>query len=78
MPSDVESLVSVGGLSILAEGGAAVVVGLIAGAETERGESNEGLRGGNGGALGVLEGGPSKVIRGELSCGDRLDVWSGE
>jgi hypothetical protein len=86
MPSDFESLVSVGGgdwpvrggLSILADGDATVVVGLPAGAETGRGESNEGLRGGNGGALEVLEGRPSKVIRGELSCGGRLDVWSGE
>jgi hypothetical protein len=59
-----------GGLSTLADGDAAVVVGLTTGAETERGESKEGPRGGNGGTLEVLEvleGGPSKVIRGVLS-----------
>jgi hypothetical protein len=63
---------------MLADGDAAVIVGLTKGAETDRGELNEGLRGGNGGALAVLGGEPSKLIRGVLSCGSRLAVWSGE
>ena len=86
MPSAAESLVSVGrwewlvsgGLSTLADGDAPVTVELAMGAETERGELNEGLRGGKGGPLGTLGGDPSRQIRGAPSCGRSLVVWSGE
>jgi len=55
-----------------------VVVGEVAGAETERGELNDSLRGGKGGTLAKFGGGPSKLIRGALSCDSGLIVWSGE
>lgn len=55
-----------GGMSMLLDGD---VVGLAAGAETERGEFKESFRGGNGGALTNFGGDPSKLMRGALSCG---------
>jgi hypothetical protein len=55
-----------------------LVVGEVAGAETERGELNDSLRGGKGGALEKFGGGPSKLIKGVLSCDSGLIVWRGE
>ena len=54
-----------------------LVVGDVAGAETERGELNDSLRGGKGGTLAKFEGGPSKLIKGALSC-DSVTSASGE
>ena len=48
--------------------GMVLVVGEVGGAETERGKLNDSLRGG--------EGGPSKMVRGALSCNSGLIVWS--
>jgi len=55
-----------GGISMLLVGD---VVGLAAGAETERGEFNNNFRGGKGGAPTNFGGDPSKLMRGALSCG---------
>jgi hypothetical protein len=55
-----------GGISMLLD---VDVVGLAAGAETERGELNDSFRGGKGGALTNFGGDPSKLMRGALSCG---------
>lgn len=55
-----------------------LVVGEVAGAETERGELNDSLRGGKGGALEKFGGGPSKLIKGAVSCDSGLIVWRGE
>jgi len=55
-----------------------LVVGDVAGAETERGELNDSLRGGKGGTVAKFGGGASKLIRGALSCDSGLIVWSGE
>ena len=55
-----------------------LVIGEVAGAETERGELNDSLRGGKGGTLAKFEGGPSKLIKGALSCDSGLIVWRGE
>ena len=61
-----------GGMSMLLDGD---VVGLAAGAETERGEFNDSFRGGKGGALTNFFGGdPSKLMRGALSCGRGVGV----
>jgi hypothetical protein len=66
----------------LNDGDAAGRVGDVAGAETERGALNDSFRGGRGGTLvddmlwGV--GGPSKLIRGAVSCGSGLIAWRGE
>jgi hypothetical protein len=54
------------------------VVGLAAGAETERGEFNDNFRGGKGGALTNFGGDPSKQMRGALSCGRGVAAGSGE
>ena len=53
-------------------------VGLAAGAETERGELNDNFRGGKGGPLTRFGGGPSKLMRGALSCGRGVAVGNGE
>ena len=54
-----------------------LVVGDVAGAEMDWGELNDSLRGGKGGTLGKFEGGPSKLIKGALSC-DSATSASGE
>jgi hypothetical protein len=61
-------------------GGGAGSVGDAAGAETDRGALNDSFRGGRGGTLDRLAGvgGPSKLIRGAVSCGSGLMVWRGE
>ena len=64
-----------GGISMLLDGD---VVGLAAGAETERGEFNDSFRGGKGGALTNFGGDPSKLMRGALSCGRGVAACSGE
>ena len=56
-------------MSILVDGDVDMGVGLVAGAETERRELYEGWRGGNGGALEIFGGEPSKLIRGAGSNG---------
>ena len=53
---------------MLADGGV-VRVGLVAGAETERRELYDDLRGGNGGTLESFGGELSKLIRGAFSNG---------
>jgi hypothetical protein len=67
-----------GGISILLDWDVVLVVGLAAGAETERGELNDNFRGGKGGAPTNFGGDPSKLIRGALSCGRGVAVGSGE
>jgi hypothetical protein len=64
-----------GGISMLFDGD---VVGLAAGAETERGEFNDSFRGGKGGAVTNFGGDPSKLMRGALSCGRGVAAGSGE
>ena len=64
-----------GGISMLFDGD---VVGLAAGAETERGELNVNFRGGKGGAVANFWGDPSKWMRGALSWGRGLADGSGE
>ena len=56
-------------MSILADGDADSWVGLVAGAETERRELYDDLRGGNGGAFESFGGELSKLIRGAGSNG---------
>lgn len=80
MPSEGERSLSArgsveGGMSMLLDGD---VVGLAAGAETERGEFNDSFRGGKGGALKNFGGDPSKLMRGALSCGRGVAAGSGE
>lgn len=80
MPSEGERSLSVrgsveGGISMLFDGD---VVGLAAGAETERGELNDSFRGGKGGAVTNFGGDPSKLMRGALSCGKGVAAGSGE
>lgn len=80
MPSEGERSLSArvsveGGISMLFE---VDVVGLAAGAETERGELNDSFRGGKGGTLTNFGGEPSKLMRGALSCGKGVAAESGE
>ena len=83
IPSEGERSLSViasvaGGISMLLDGDVVVMVGLAAGAETERGELNDNFRGGKGGAPTNFRGEPSKLMRGALSCGRGVLTWSGE
>ena len=54
---------------------AIVVVGEVAEAETERGESDDSLRDSKGCPLEKFGGEPSKLIQGALSCDYGLMVW---
>lgn len=66
-----------GGISILFDVDVDVV-GLAAGAETERGEFDDSFRGGNGGAFMNFGGEPSKLMRGALSCDRGVAACNGE
>ena len=79
VPSVVERSVSVGGGGSGRFWGneyrAIVVVGEVAEAETERGESNDSLRDAKGCPLEKFGREPSKLILGALSCDSGLMVW---